>query len=542
MAAPHTVPVEHPDQRHKTADRPGMLTAQRLYNRALRMTPTRIAVVDGKRRVTYGDLDSRSARLGNVILAGGASLDRPAAALLANRAEFVEFDVACSRAGVTRIGISERLSGDECRYIIEHSQTAVLMTTPDLLERIDELPSTLEMVILLDGSSGRDGHRRVLAYETALANATPRLDAALADADAPNYILYTSGTTGRPKGATHSHASRVASTANMLASELLVADGFVLVHAAPLTHGSGSKVIATLAVGGTNVVLPKFDPELLVRLIQAEGGTHTFLVPTMLQRLLEAGPRVVRAVATLRQISFGGSPISPEFFTRAIEGFGPILTQVYGSCEAPHPVTVLRPSDYLGDYDERLLTSAGHAAVGVDIKVVDDADTERTPGEVGELLVRGYNIMRGYWRDAPATAAVFTGDGWYRTGDLASIDLDGLVTFRDRKRDVIITGGLNVYPSEVERALAEHPGVHEVAVVGYPDDEWGESVLAYVVPEKPWQASADELMEWTRGRLASYKKPRRIEFLDSLPLGSSNKVLKKELREALWQGRDRRVN
>jgi len=162
--------------------------------------------------------------------------------------------------------------------------------------------------------------------------------------------------------------------------------------------------------------------------------------------------------------------------------------------------------------------------------------------DVGELLVRGHNLMQRYWRDDAATQEVFANGGWYRTGDLAGIDADGLVTFRDRKRDLIISGGLNVYPSEVERVLAEHSGVREVAVLGYPDDEWGESVLAYVVPADGWEASADELIEWSRGRLAGYKKPRRIEFLEKLPLGSSNKVLKKELREALWQGRDRRVN
>jgi acyl-CoA synthetase (AMP-forming)/AMP-acid ligase II len=519
-----------------------VLTAQRLYDRALRAAPGRIAVVDGDRRLTYADLDERSARLGNVLLAHGAGLDRPGAALFSNRSEFVEFDVACSRAGVTRVGISDRLSGDECRYILEHSQAAVLVTTPDLLERIDELPETLEALVLIDGDADRGAARRTLEYEAALAVAAPRLDVEPVAPGAWNYILYTSGTTGRPKGAAHSHAGRVASTVNMLASELRVADGFVLVHAAPLTHGSGSKMIAVLAAGGTNVILRKFDPEVFGTLVATEGGTHTFLVPTMLQRLLEAGPHVVSAVASMRQISFGGSPISSTLFARAIDQLGPILTQVYGSCEAPHPVTLLSPSDYGQGDEERVLTSAGRAAVGVDVKVVDDEERELAPGEVGELLVRGHNLMHGYWRDEEATAAVFTADGWYRTGDLASIDVDGLVTFRDRKRDLIISGGLNVYPSEVERVLAEHPGVREVAVVGYPDDEWGESVLAYVVPADGWDASPDDLIDWSRDRLAGYKKPRRVEFLERLPLGSSNKVLKKELRDALWQGRERRVN
>lgn len=517
-----------------------MLTAQRLYERALRAWPDRIAVVDGGRRLTYAELEERSARLGNVLLRHGAGLERPGAVLLSNRFEFVELDVACARAGVTRVGISDRLSGDECHYILEHSRAAVLVTTPELLERVRDVPPGVEAVLLVDAESP-NGDRPALAYEEALTAAPAVLAAPALAPDAPSYILYTSGTTGRPKGATHSHGGRVASTVNMLASELTFDERGVFVHAGPVTHGSGSKIIAVLAAGGTNVILRRFLPDDFAAVVEAERGTHTFLVPTMLQRLLDAGPRVVEAVATMTQISFGGSPISPTLFSRAIRTLGPILTQVYGSSEAPHPVTLLRPADYGAGDDERVLASAGRASYGVDLKIVGEDGDELPPGEVGELLIRGHNVMTGYWRDPAATAGAVA-DGWYRSGDLASVDADGLVTFRDRKRDLIISGGLNVYPSEVERVLAEHPGVREVAVLGYPDDEWGESVLAYVVPAAGWEASAEELIEWSRGRLAGYKKPRRIEFLEQLPLGSSNKVLKKELREALWVGRDRRVN
>ncbi len=517
-----------------------MLTAQRLYDRALRATPGRVAVIDGDRQSTYAQLDERSARLGHVLLEHGAGLERPGAALLSNRSEFVEFDVACSRAGVTRVGISDRLSGDECRYILEHSRSAVLVTTPELLERVGDVPDSVELVVLVDGDE-TNADRPVLVYEAALAAAAPVLDVPAVAPDAPNYILYTSGTTGRPKGAAHSHGGRVASTVNMLASELRLDETSVMVHAGPLTHGSGSKLIAVLATGGANAILRKFDPEGFAELVERVGGTHSFMVPTMLQRLLDAGPSVVSAVASMRQISFGGSPISPTLFARAIEGFGPILTQVYGSSEAPHPVTLLGPSDYGDGSDERMLASAGRAAHGVDLEVVDEEGVELPAGDVGELLIRGHNLMLGYWLDEVATAEAIV-DGWYRSGDLASVDADGLVRFRDRKRDLIISGGLNVYPSEVERVLAEHPGVREVAVLGYPDDEWGESVLAYVVPADGWDASAEELIDWSRDKLAGYKKPRRIEFLERLPLGSSNKVLKKELREALWKGRERKVN
>jgi acyl-CoA synthetase (AMP-forming)/AMP-acid ligase II len=219
-----------------------------------------------------------------------------------------------------------------------------------------------------------------------------------------------------------------------------------------------------------------------------------------------------------------------------------ILTQVYGSSEAPHPVTVLQPADYRDEPGAAVVGSAGRPAYGVDLRLVDADGRELDGPGTGELLVRGPSVMAGYWDDEGATRDVFIDDGGYRSGDLASTDEHGLVNFQDRKRDLIISGGMNVYPSEVERVLAEHPAVEQGAVLGYPDDEWGESVIAYVVTRPGQDCTANELTAWTGGRLAGYKKPRRVEFLDELSLGSTNKVLKTELRRRLWQGRARGIN
>ena len=259
-----------------------------------------------------------------------------------------------------------------------------------------------------------------------------------------------------------------------------------MVHCAPLTHGSGSKVLTFLAIGARNVILPRFEPELFARAIETHGGTHSFMVPTMLQMLFDAGPSVHKAVQSMRQISFGGAPITNTLFARALDAFGPILTQVYGTCEAPHPVTVLRPDDYVAAPDPSALAeTAGRASLASEIRVADDAGELLPGGGEGELLVRGEYVMQRYWRDEEATAEVFDRDGWYKTGDIAVIDKVGFVRFKDRKRDLIISGGLNVYPSEVERVLAPHPNVREVAVIGYPDDRWGKSVMACVVPRDP---------------------------------------------------------
>jgi acyl-CoA synthetase (AMP-forming)/AMP-acid ligase II len=507
-----------------------MPTAQHLVERSLRTFAARPALVDGDRRLTYGELADRTARLANALLGLSAGPYRPVATLLPNSGVFMEVDVACTRAGITRVGITDRLSPDECRYIVADSEAAVLVASPELLDRLGgDLPDTLAHVLLVG-----DG------YERAIADGSPVLDVPPVAPDAPNYILYTSGTTGRPKGATHSHAGRAYSALNMNATELRLEPTSAMLHAGPVTHGSGSKILSFMAAGGRSIVLPRFEPELVAAAVREDGATHTFLVPTMIQRLLEAGPDVVAAVQRMHGISFGGAPIATVLFRRAIEELGANLTQVYGSCEAPHPVTLLRPADYLADGSDRVLTSAGRAAQGVELMLAGDDGAAVPAGEMGELLVRAPHLMLGYWRHDEATLEAFTPDGWYSPGDLARMDEDGIVTFLDRKRDLIISGGLNIYPSEVERVIAEHPGVREVAVVGAPDDEWGEAVVAYVVAEDVG-VTGEEIIGWTRERLAAYKKPKRVEFLDRMPLGSSNKVLKKELRERLWADRDRRV-
>ena len=267
------------------------------------------------------------------------------------------------------------------------------------------------------------------------------------------------------------------------------------------------------------------------------------MVPTMLQMLIDHGDAVCSRLRKMAQISFGGAPISNVLFGRSLEALGPILTQVYGSCEAPHPITVMRPDDYLLAPDQPARAeSAGRATHATEIRVLNDDGRVVGADVEGELAVRGDHLMRGYWRDDDATAAVIDREGWYATGDVALVDEQGFVYFKDRKRDLIISGGLNIYPSEVERVLACHPGVREVSVVSYPDERWGESVLACIVPRDGATVSENGIIKWLEGRIASYKKPRKVLFMTELPKGSTNKVLKRELKEKLWEGKARRIN
>jgi acyl-CoA synthetase (AMP-forming)/AMP-acid ligase II len=519
-----------------------MLTAQRLVERSLAAYRDRIFVIDQHDEMTYGEIGLRSARVANALLAMGSSETRPTAVFLPNDSRFIEIDMACMRAGITRVAISTRLSADECQFIVNHSRSAVLVTNEGLLSKLDrdELDE-LKAILVVDAKAGREGPVR--DYESVVSEGRPELTVSPVGADHSAYILYTSGTTGRPKGATHTHAGRVAAAINMLSSEVVATRHSTMVHCAPLTHGSGSKVLTFMAIGARNLILPRFEPEEFARAVEAHGGTHTFMVPTMLQMLIDSGDSVCGRVRKMAQISFGGAPISNVLFGRSLEALGPILTQVYGSCEAPHPVTVMRPDDYrLAPDPSALAESAGRATHATEIRVLNDDGRVVGADVEGELAVRGDHLMRGYWRDDDATAAVIDREGWYATGDVAIVDEQGFVYFKDRKRDLIISGGLNIYPSEVERVLACHPGVREVSVVSYPDERWGESVLACIVPRDGAAVSENGIIEWIEGRIASYKKPRKVLFMTEFPKGSTNKVLKRELKAQLWEGKGRRIN
>ena len=519
-----------------------MLTTQALVERFLTAYAERTAVIDAGRSFSYAALADRSARLANAFLARGAGEQRPVAIYLGNDIHFIEIDLACMRGGFTRVGISSRLSPDECQFIVNHSRAAVLVTTDAMLQTLDVgAMEGLTTIALVDAQ--RDAEGRTCSYESLAAKAASTLSVPRVGPDHPAYVLYTSGTTGRPKGALHTHGSRVAALVNMLANELQVDRHAGMIHAAALTHGSGSKILTFLAMGARNIVLPRFDAALFAQAIVRDGGTHSFAVPTMLQMLADAGPDVCSALRRMRQMSFGGAPITNAAFGRALKAFGPNLTQVYGTSEAPHPLTVLRPDDYAGEPDPcALAETAGRPSTAIELAIVDDEGQPLPAGQEGELVVRGESVMKEYWFDPAATAEVYTDDGWYRTGDVAVLDEAGFVRFRDRKRDLIISGGLNVYPSEVERALAGHPAVREVAVIGCPDERWGESVMAYVVLSAPGVMTDSDLVAWLEGRIAGYKKPRRVEFVDELPKGSTNKVLKRVLKERVWAGRGRRIN
>jgi acyl-CoA synthetase (AMP-forming)/AMP-acid ligase II len=509
-------------------------TIPELVRRAVAAHPGRVAIVDGARTATFADVGTRTIRLANALRGLSAADGGRVAILMRNRLEYVEADLAIARAGKVKVPINPKLSDDERAYVLADSGADILITEKSELPRLlDNLAGSGLAVISADGGAG------ALDYEDALAAASASEVPLRPDPTRLSQLLYTSGTTGRPKGAMLLDECRVCATAMSLVEEFTVTPSDGMIHAGPLSHGSASKLLTFFVRGARNIVLPKFEPELFVRAVRDSGGTSSFVVPTMISMLVDyAATHPSGGDAWgLRNLTYGGASISRPVLAAALETLGPILTQVYGSCEAPHPVLVLRHRDgELGRAEEAV--PAGRPAIGVDVRVTDSSGLDAVPGEAGritgELLVKGPNVMSGYWQKPEATAESIV-DGWYRTGDIVQVDREGTYTLVDRAKDIVITGGLNVYPAEVERVLRQLPGVAEVSVVGLPDDKWGELVTAVIVRAPAAAIGPGEVEAWCIERLAGYKKPRRVILVDDLPKGSTGKILKREVRDLAAQ-------
>ncbi|HVX23269.1 MAG TPA: AMP-binding protein [Acidimicrobiales bacterium] len=512
-----------------------------LVDRAVRRYADRVAVVDGPRRLTFAEVGDRVNRLANALIGLSPHPGSRVALIMANRLEFVEADLAIAAAGKVKAPLNPRLTDEERRYVLANCGADVVITEAGEVDRLEALRADLpdlRYVVSVDGPVGGGGPvggagpvggstagAGTVDYGALLAGAAATPPAVDIDPHAPSMILHTSGTTGHPKGATTSQAARIASATNMWLDEFLPTTTDGMVHVAPMSHGSGSKILCFFLRGARNVTLRRFDPTTFFAAVADDGGTSTFVVPTMVRMLLDAPDRP--ADLALRNITYGGAPMPPALAEEAIAAFGPILTQVYGSCEAPHPVTALSAADHLRGGS--LLSSAGYETTGVTVRIAADDGTEQPVGEPGELWVKGAHLMSGYWQDDEATATVFR-DGWYRSGDVAVRDPSGAISIVGRERDLLISGGLNVYPAEVEAVLQRHPAIREAAVFGVDDPLWGEAVTAAVVLRPGSSADQDDIVGHCVRHLAGYKKPRRVLFVDELPKGVTGKVAKAELR------------
>jgi acyl-CoA synthetase (AMP-forming)/AMP-acid ligase II len=488
-----------------------------------------VALIENNRALTYEELFDEVDRLSSALASLGLKKGDRVLGFLPNVHEAVVCELAALQCGFAWVTLTARLTWAEVRGVVVASAPKLMITTPEGAATIakgrDDLPLEAMPQLVVTGTS--DGIKEpALGYRALLAAHRPVRPRAHVRADDIARLRYTSGTMGGAKAAILPHRVYHASLENLL-HELtpMTADDRVL-HVAPLTHGSGALLYPVLYAGGTNVLEAHFDAEAALASIERHRISLMFTVPTMLSRLVSAASFDARDLSSLRALIYGGAPMPEARQDAAVEKIGRALFQIYGMTEAPWPITVLRPEDH--HVGSARLRSVGRSTTVCEVRTVD-ADRRSLPANAtGEIEVRGQNVMSGYLADDAGTRAVLH-DGWLATGDLGRIDEDGYLFIVGREKDVIISGGFNVYAAEVEAALSAHEGVLEAAVVGLPHDDWGELVAAVVVPKAGARLTVAEIDALARSRLSGYKCPRRIELMNDLPKNASGKIQKSEI-------------
>ena len=498
------------------------------------------ALVQGERTQTWAELLTRAGQVANGLRAAGVGPQDRVAFLDKNSIEHFEVFFGAALLNAVCVDVNWRLAPPEVEFIVDDADAKVLVVGPDFVSVLDAIAPNLPSVTTVVVIGGHPDHED---YETWVAR-QPASDPAVDSADDDvAFQLYSSGTTGRPKGVMLSNRNFFGLLP--MAKEIweLGPDAVNLV-AMPLFHiGGGGWAMAGMYEGCTSIIVRDLDPAALITLIEQRRITHGFVVPAVLQFMLMM-PGVKDAdFSSLRVLVYGASPISEAVLAESVATFGCKFWQAYGLTETTGAVINLPPADHdLHGPNRHRLRSCGVPGPGVEVRIVDAATAEDVPvGEVGEIWIRSPQVMKGYWKQPEETAKAIV-DGWFRTGDAGYLDDDGYVYIHDRVKDMIVSGGENVYPAEVENVLMGHPAVADVAVIGVPDDKWGETAKALVVRAPGTEATAAELIAHCREHLAKFKCPTSVDWIDALPRNPSGKVLKKDLRAPYWEGRTRNVN
>ena len=488
--------------------------------RASRYCPARTALAPEGTRLSFSELEDRVKGIAAALSAHGFNAGDRLALLLPNSPEYIELVYACSWLGVIAVPINTRLSQVEIDRIVADANPRGLVRHSSLPTPTAEI--SWQRVLDLDPLETRNELPPEVCY----------------DPEAILALIYTSGTTGWPKGVMVTHANILADIHNFN-YWMRYTEGGIYLHAAPIFHiADFPAMFAAPAVGASQFTLPKFNLQSFCETVEREHVTHTVLVPTMINLLTQFPNASKYDLSSLEVLAYGGSPMAPELIQRTRELLPHVrLVQVYGLSETGF-LTGLQDQEHTPD----LLLSCGRPCPGIDLQVTDESGRQIEPGKPGELVARGANIMRGYWHNPEETELAFRNDS-FRTGDIGFQDAQGYFYILDRLKDMIVTGGENVYSGEVEAAIYEHPAVREVAVFGIPDPKWGELVMACVVPKPGMALTEDELVAHCRQSLASYKIPRRVEFQDTdLPKSGCGKILKRVLRDCFWVHETRAVS
>ena len=503
-----------------------------LLARAARRWPRFAALAFGAHPLqTYAALAERSGRLASSLLASGLRAGDRVAIVSQNARAYIEALFAIWWAGLVAVPVNAKLHPRELEFVISDSGAPLAFTDDHWSEAMAASTSQSLRAIILGSSE----------YEALLSSDVAPIAPVIASAAA--WLFYTSGTTGQPKGVVISHGNLYAMTACFLTDVETIAPGDAIVHAAPLSHGSGLYVLPHVARGAVNVIPESggFDADETAALVNAWGRVLMFAAPTMVKRLIAAPALSNMRLDRLKCIVFGGGPMYVEDCKIAFEALGPRLAQIYGQGETPMTITAMDRAtlaDAIARHDDARIASVGVAQTGIEVRVADAAYRSLPSDETGEILVRGPTVMQGYWDNPEASARTLAG-GWLHTGDLGAIDAEGFLTLKDRSKDLIISGGSNIYPREIEEVLLRHPDVAEVAVVGRRHDEWGEEVVACVVArcklddDDARRAFEQALDAHCLDHIARFKRPRAYAFLRELPKNNTGKVLKTLLRERI---------
>ncbi len=498
--------------------------------------------IQGNRHPTYREALAETNRLANAFVSAGLQIGDRIAVLSKNSIEYVLLYFAASKAGVVPVHLNYRLAPAEWSYIINDAGAKLLLAAGEYRQAVDPIRSelqTVERFVAIDGpgASGWNDYQHWVASQPS----TPPDRLITEDHDL--YQMYTSGTTGHPKGAVFTH---LAATAQLVQRGLILksepGERWLLV--APMFHAAAANQVACQSVywGSCLYIQTDFNPVEVVRVLSEERISIAQMVPAMIQACLVAVPDVAQhRYDGLRLISYGSSPIAEQTLRRAIEVFKCDFVQGYGMTETIG-LTLLLPSDHRRALTEKpeLLLSAGRPLAGTEVRIVDADDNPVPNGTTGEIIARGPQLMKSYWNRPEATAEALRG-GWMHTGDAGVMDDEGYLYIQDRVKDMIVSGGENVYPRVVEEVLFQHPAIADAAVIGVPDERWGETLKAIVVLRRGMKATPEEIMEFCRGKLGGFERPRSVDFIEALPRNPSGKVLKRALREPYWVGHQRRV-
>lgn len=514
-------------------------TIGELFDRSVRQFSGRTALVDDKGSITYRELGEKVNRLAHALAGMGVNKGDRVALWMKNCIEYAICDFAIAKIGAVKVPFNHMLSEQEVAYRLEDSGSATVICDSGFygpLLKIIETASVKPVVI----TTGKESD---VNLEDLIAKASGRPLAVELVQDDLAAIMYSGGTTGVSKGVMHTHKSLISIIYSQIV-EWEIERGSVTLVVAPLPHAAGFGILSFMLRGGKQVIHQGFHPVTFCEAVQRHKVTFSFLVPTMIYVILDMWDHLKHFdLSSIKTLMYGAAPMASARIGQAIELWGPVLMQGYALMEAANQVITLSKEDHLvsSGQDEKRLSSCGRSVIMAQVKVVDGQGKEVPPGDIGEIVLRSPHMMRGYWQKEEETREAIR-DGWLHTGDMAWQDQEGYFYIVDRKKDMIISGGMNVYSSAVEKALFDHPSVRQAAVIGVPDDKWGEAVKAFVIIDKEAPVGGEDLIQHCKGKLSKYEVPKSVEIVEEIPVTAIGKVNKKKLRESYWSSLKRQVN